>query len=134
MKTVAAGVVGWFIGGKIHSKRAVKKANNKSYKQHKELYLKYLQDVGALQNQIAELEAYIRTATKQQLADEFMEADLDNDRKVTRYEFEMHKKKYLAKHPEAAGTFPKFEDFDPDANGMITMGEHEQYYIDRGML
>lgn len=107
MKAVGAGVVGWFLGGKIHSKRAVKKANTKSYKQHKELYMKYLQDVGALQTQVAELQAYITTATKQQLADEFMEADIDNDRKVTRYEFEMHKKKYLEKHPEAAATFPR---------------------------
>ena len=128
------GLAGWFVGGKIHSRRAVKKANAKSYKQHKELYLKYLQDVGALQNQVAELQAYIQSATKQQLADEFMEADLDNDRQVTRYEFEMHKKKYLEKHPEAAASFPNFNDFDPDANGRITMGEHEQYYKDRGML
>jgi hypothetical protein len=134
VKTAAVGAIGWFLGGKIHSKRAVKKANAKSYKQHKDLYLKYLQDVGTLQQQVAELQAYITSATKQQLADEFMEADLDNDRKVTRYEFEMHKKKYLEKHPEAAASFPRFEDFDPDADGRITMSEHEQYYIDRGML
>lgn len=132
IKPALFGLVGWAIGGKVHSKRAVKKTikeeGKKAESELKKLYMKYLQDVGALQGQVAELQNYITTTTKQQLTDEFLEADLNNDKKVSRYEFEMHKKKYLEKHPEAADTFPKFDDFDPDANGLITMKEHEQYY------
>mmetsp|Transcript_18942 Transcript_18942/g.28057 ORF Transcript_18942/g.28057 Transcript_18942/m.28057 type:complete len:203 (+) Transcript_18942:130-738(+) len=128
VKSAAFGVAGWVLGGKIHSKRAVKKADKANQAEFKKLYLKYLQDVGQLQQDKAELQNYITTTTKQQLTDEFLEADLNSDQKVSRYEFEMHKKKYLEKHPEAAATFPRFDDFDPDQNGLITMKEHEQYY------
>ena len=126
--------MGWFIGGKIHSGRAVKKAKKDSSKVVSELYTKYLQDVGALQSQNAELQNYITSLTKQMLTEEFLSADLDNDRRVTRAEFEMHKKKYLAQHPEFQGQFPRFEEFDPDSNGMITLAEHENYYERQGLV
>jgi hypothetical protein len=134
VKTAAFGVATWFVGGKIHSRRAVKKANKESYKAQKELYMKYLQDVGTLQSQVAELQNYISAMTKQQLTDEFLAADLDNDHRVSRAEFEMYKKQYLQKHPEAVNNFPRFEEFDPDANGVITVREHESYYERQGLL
>ena len=134
VKSLAFGAAGWFLGGKIHSKRALKKANKKSTKDLKDLYSRYIQDVTALQTQNAELEAFIKQSAKQQLAEEFLQADVDNNRQVSRAEFELHKKQYLAKHPEYAGQFPRFEDFDPDGNGMITIAEHEQYYEQRGMI
>lgn len=134
IKSLAFGAVGWFIGGKIHSKRAVKKANKKSKQDLKDLYSRYIQDVSALQTHVAELEAFIKQSAKQQLEEEFLQADLDGNRQVSRAEFEMHKKKYLARHPEFVGQFPDFEDFDPDGNGMITIAEHEQYYEQRGLI
>lgn len=96
--------------------------------------MKYLQDVGALQNQIAELQEYIKLMTKQQLTEEFLQADVDNDHLVSRAEYEMYKRQYLQKHPEAVNNFPRFEEFDPDANGMITVREHEHYYERQGLL
>ena len=134
IKSIGFGVAGWFIGGKIHSGRAVKKESKKNSKVVSELYTKYLKDVGNLQVQNAELQNYISTLTKQMLTEEFLSADIDNDRRVTRAEFEMHKKKYLAQHPEFTGQFPAFEEFDPDANGMITLAEHENYYERQGLV
>lgn len=132
-KTIAFTAAGWMVGGKIHSKRAVKKANKKATKDLKDLYTKYIQDVTTLQSQNAELEAYIKQAGREQLKEEFIRADVDNDRKVSRAEFERYKRDYLASHPEMAPSqFPRFEDFDPDSNGMITMSEHDQYYTKRG--
>mmetsp|Transcript_21379 Transcript_21379/g.46371 ORF Transcript_21379/g.46371 Transcript_21379/m.46371 type:complete len:211 (-) Transcript_21379:189-821(-) len=133
-KTAAFGLTTWFLGGKIHSKRAVKKANQAHTKAQKELYLKYLQDVGALQTQNAELHQYIKAMTKQQLNEEFLQADLDIDGKVSRAEFEAYKRQYLQKHPDMVNNFPRFEEFDPDHNGMITVAEHESYYERQGLL
>jgi phage-related minor tail protein len=134
MKTAAISAASWFIGAKIHSKRAVKKANKKSQQDLQGLYSKYIQDVTALQNQNAELEAYIKQSTRASLEEEFLRADIDNNKLVSRAEYEMNKKQYLQKHPEFRGSFPKFEDFDPDGNGMISMREHDAYYEQRGMI
>ena len=127
-------VAGWFLGGKIHSGRAVKKANNKAKNEIKQIYAQYLSDVTALQTQNAELQQFIKQSAKQQLYDEFLSADIDNNKQVSRAEYEMHKKNYIAKHPEYQGEFPAFDEFDPDGNGMITNYEHEKYYSDRGMI
>ena len=134
VKMVGVGMTGWFLGGKIHSKRAVKKAQKKHIKEMREIYSKYLKDVSTLQTQIAELEKFIKDSTRKQLEDEFLRADYDDNRKVSRAEFEQYKREYLAKHPDMAGQFPAFEEFDPDHNGYITMGEHEEYYEQRGMI
>lgn len=128
------GAVGWFLGGKVHSKRTLKKAHKKHVKEMKDLYSKYLTDIGKLQTHIAELEKIIKDSARQQLTEEFLQADYDNNRQVNRAEFERYKREYLVKHPEMAGQFPAFEEFDPDHNGMITLREHEKYYEDRGLL
>lgn len=131
---VGAGLAGWFLGGKIHSSRAVKKANAKSKKDLRELYSKYISDISAMQQQNLELEKFIKESARQQLAEEFLRADYDNNRQVSRAEFEAYKREYLAKHPDMSAQFPDFESFDPDRNGMITIREHEKYYEDRGMI
>jgi len=135
VKPVLIGVVSWFLGGKFHSRRAVKKAEKKQNAVQKDLYKRYLQDVSSLQMQNAQLQEYIQQSTVQQLTEEFLQADLNNDRRVSRAEFERYKAQYLEKHPEAdPSMFPRFEDFDPDHNGMVTLEEHEQYYRNHGML
>lgn len=135
VRQVLFGVAGWFIGGKIHSRRAVAKVNKEKFAQQKELYKRYIQDVATLQQEIENLKLFIQENAKHQLMEEFLQADVDNDRKVSRAEFEMYKKQYLAKHPEAdASQFPRFEDFDPDRNGMVTVDEHESYYRKHGLL
>lgn len=127
-KTLAFGAVTWFLGGKFHSKRAVSKANKKSAQERKELYAQYYKDVLALQTQNAELAQYIDESSKRQLDSEFEAADIDHDNKVSRAEFNMYKNSYLQKHPEMASQFPKFEDFDPDSNGLISKDEYDAYY------
>ncbi|CAB9518162.1 expressed unknown protein [Seminavis robusta] len=134
VKMFGAGVAGWFLGGKIHSKRALKKQHKKHIEDLKDLYSKYINDVSTQQSQIAELEAFIKESARQQLADEFLRADYDNNRQVSRAEFERYKREYLIKHPEMTSAFPEFEAFDPDRNGMITLREHEEYYEQRGMI
>jgi hypothetical protein len=135
VKPVLFGVVGWFIGGKVHSRRAVSKVKKEQFASQKELYKRYIQDVSTLQHQNDQLQEFIQQSAKQQLMEEFLQADVDNDRRVSRAEFEMYKKQYLAKHPDAdASQFPRFEDFDPDRNGMVTVDEHESYYRKHGLL
>lgn len=132
-KTAAIGAFSWFLGGKIHSKRAVSKANKKHAKEKQALYTQYYKDVLALQTQNTELATYIDQLTKQQLDGEFEAADVDNDNKVSRAEFNMYKNRYLQKHPEMASQFPKFEDFDPDHNGLISKAEYDAYYKKLGL-
>lgn len=134
-KTLAFCAGSWLLGGRIHSKRAVKKANLEHQKSQREFYLQYVKDVNTLQKQNQELQNYVTEVTKQKLTEEFLAADLDNNRQVTRAEFEMYKKAYIAKHPEMKNVqFPSFEEFDPDGNGVISMREHEQYYERQGLL
>eukprot|EP00536_Pseudo-nitzschia_multiseries_P012880 jgi/Psemu1/244941/estExt_Genewise1.C_5130013 len=135
VKNVAIGATSWFLGAKFHSRRAVKKSEKNSVKAHQKLYERYVKDVSALQLQNAQLQEYIQQSTIQQLTEEFLQADTNNDRKVSRLEFERYKADYLKKHPEAdPSMFPRFEDFDPDHNGMVTLKEHEDYYRNQGMI
>lgn len=134
LKAAATGAAGWLIGAKIHSKRAVTKANKKHQKAQAALYTKYVTDVQALQTQNAQLKTFIRESARQSLKDDFLRADYSDDGQVTRAEFEQYKKEYLRKHPDQAATFPKFEDFDPDHNGVVTFREHQQYYEKAGMI
>lgn len=127
-QTLAFGAATWLIGGRIHSKRAVSKATKKHQAAQKQLYTQYYKDVLALQTQNAELQEYAKQALKGQIDGQFESADIDNDNRVSRAEFNAYKKQYLAKHPEMAGTFPAFEEFDPDANGMVSKAEHDAYY------
>lgn len=127
-KTFAIGAASWFIGGKIHAKRAVNKANKKHKAEQKALYTKYYQDVLSLQTQNQELQQYAALIQQQQLDTEFDLADFDGDNRVSRAEFETYKRQYLAKHPEMADQFPSFEQFDPDRNGMVTKAEHDAFY------
>ena len=127
-KPLAFGVVGWFLGGKIHSKRAVSKANKKHLQEQKDLYKQYYQDVLTLQTQNSELQQYVDYYAKMHQDGEFDAADIDHDNKVSRAEFNRYRSNYLQKHPEMASEFPRFEDFDPDANGLISKAEYDAYY------
>lgn len=127
-KPLAFGCVGWFLGGKIHSKRAVAKANKKHTESQKQLYSQYYKDVLLLQTQNAELEQHLQEYQKHHLDGEFEAADLNDDDRVSRAEFNAYKARYLKKHPEMADQFPSFESFDPDRNGFITKEEHDDFY------
>jgi hypothetical protein len=54
-KMVLGGAVGWFLGGKVHTRRLQKKLNAKHKEEQKALYQQYYNDVYTLQTQNAEL-------------------------------------------------------------------------------
>ena len=135
VKNVLISASSWFVGAKFHSRRAIRKQSKSAEKVQQKLYERYVQDVSALQLQNQQLQEYIQQSTVQQLTEEFLTADTNNDRQVSRLEFERYKTDYLKKHPDADPTmFPRFEDFDPDSNGMVTLHEHEDYYRKQGMV
>merc|ERR1712071_561592 len=51
--------------------------------------------------------------------DEFKQPDVDGDDRISRAEFNMYVKNYLA-------DYPRFEDFDHDGNGFISFQEYSQ--------
>jgi hypothetical protein len=72
--------------------------------------------------------------TQKQLLAEFHAADVNQDDQVSRPEFERYKTLYLQEYPDIESTFAKFEDFDSDTNGFISVNEHEGYYKALGLL
>ena len=56
--------LGWFVGGKFHSRRVKKKLEKKHKKDQKELYQQYYNDVYALQKEKADLLATLEQYTK----------------------------------------------------------------------
>ena len=127
-KTLAFGAASWFLGGKIHSKRAVSKVNQKNAKDQKEIYKKFYTEIINLQTQNAELQQLVDYYAKRQQDTDWEIADIDRDNKVSRAEFNVFRNNYLQKHPEMVNDFAKFEDFDPDHNGQISRQEYDAYY------
>lgn len=56
-KIALGGAIGWFVGGKFHSRRLKKKLEQKHKQEQKALYQQYYNDVYTLQSQNAELTA-----------------------------------------------------------------------------
>jgi len=50
-KVAAATAFGWFVGGKVHSKRSSKKLKEKHKEETKNLYTQYYNDVYSLKEQ-----------------------------------------------------------------------------------
>ena len=69
----------------------------------------------------AELEALQRDY------DEFKQPDIDGDDRISRAEFNMYVKNYLANYPGLAEKdYPRFEDFDHDHDGFVSFTEYAQ--------
>jgi len=141
IKAIAVSGAGWFLGGRIHTSRAVKALKKKHMKDQKTLYSQYYNDVYKLQQQNAELayvveqyqaalkkaEADRETEAIQRDYDEFKQPDLDGDDRISRAEFNMYVKNYLANYPGLSEKdYPKFEDFDHDGDGHINFQEYAQ--------
>lgn len=117
------------MGAKYHSGRAVKKVKSKFQKEQKELYSQYYNDVYKLTEQNQELQsavqqlqqALMQVEEKHELEalqrdyDEFKQPDIDGDDRISRAEFNMYVRDYLANYPGLQEKdYPKFEDFDHD--------------------
>jgi hypothetical protein len=133
--------VSWFVGGKFHSGRVAKKLKSKHQKEQKALYSQYYNDVYKLSEQNQELLSYVgtlqdtlkQTEAKHELEsiqrdyDEFKQPDIDGDDRISRAEFNMYVKNYLANYPGLSeADYPKFEDFDHDGDGFVSFKEYAQ--------
>ena len=59
--------------------------------------------------------------------DEFKQPDIDGDDKISRAEFNMYVKNYLANYPGLTEKdYPKFDDFDHDGDGYVSFEEYAQ--------
>jgi hypothetical protein len=128
-KFLVGSAVSWFLGGKFHSGRTAKKLKTKFQKEQKELYSQYYNDVyklteqnSQLQTAVKELQAALRELEEkhelegiQRDYDEFKQPDIDGDDRISRAEFNMYVKNYLANYPGLQEKdYPRFEDFDHD--------------------
>lgn len=140
-KLVGASAVSWFLGAKFHSGRTAKSLKQKFQKEQKTLYQQYYNDVYKLSEQNTELQ-YMVEQLQQALSkteqahemeaiqrdyDEFKMPDIDGDDRISRAEFNMYVKNYLASYPGLAEKdYPKFEDFDHDGDGFVSFQEYAQ--------
>jgi hypothetical protein len=140
-KMLMVGGLGWFLGGKIHSGRVGKKLKTKHMKEQKNLYTQYYNDVYKLQEQYATCE-YMYEQLQNQFKgvqekvemdaiqrdyDEFKQPDVDGDDRISRAEFNMYVKNYLANYPGLTEKdYPRFEDFDHDGDGFVSFQEYAQ--------
>jgi len=59
--------------------------------------------------------------------EEFKQPDIDGDERISRAEFNMYIKNYLANYPGLSEKdYPKFEDFDHDGDGFVSFQEYSQ--------
>lgn len=140
-KLAILGGTSWFLGARVHSKRATKVLKKKHMKETKTLYSQYYNDVYKLQEQNAEMAYAVEKLQKalvkvqeevemekiQRDYDEFKQPDVDGDDRISRAEFAMYVKNYLANYPGLAEKdYPRFEDFDHDKDGYVGFQEYAQ--------
>ncbi|GMH63895.1 hypothetical protein TrRE_jg9585, partial [Triparma retinervis] len=136
MKAIAAGGLGGFVIG-----RKLRQVKKQHQKEQKKLYTQYYNDVYKMQEQINEYayqaEHYKSVAVQVQESaeldamqrdyDEFKQPDIDGDDRISRAEFNMYVKNYLANYPGLAEKdYPRFEDFDHDHDGFVSFSEYSQ--------
>jgi Ca2+-binding EF-hand superfamily protein len=138
---IVSSALSWFVGGKFHSARTAKKLKAKHLKEQKQLYTQYYNDVYKLSEQNQDLLSYVdqlsdtlkQTEAKHELEaiqrdyDEFKQPDIDGDDRISRAEFNMYVKNYLANYPGLSEKdYPRFEDFDHDGDGYVSFKEYAQ--------
>jgi Ca2+-binding EF-hand superfamily protein len=113
----------------------------KHQKEQKQLYSQYYNDVYKLSEQNQALSVHAEELTDllktteakaeldalQRDYDEFKQPDIDGDDKISRAEFNMYVKNYLANYPGLTEKdYPRFEDFDHDGDGFVSFQEYSQ--------
>lgn len=128
------GVFGNFVGGWMKKRGMAKKHQ----KEKKELinYVQQIDDVykqreAQWQKEYQKLYKAYEALEKDSLErdyEEFKAPDTDGDDKVTREEYAIYVRKYLASFPELSEKdFPKFDEFDLDADGTVSFAEWQRY-------
>lgn len=111
------------MGAKVHTGRVTQKLKARHQKEQKQLYTQYYNDVYKLSEQNQELTNYIeqlsdtlkQTEAKHELEalqrdyEEFKQPDIDGDERISRAEFNMYVKNYLANYPGLSEKdYPKY--------------------------
>ncbi|EJK50853.1 hypothetical protein THAOC_30041, partial [Thalassiosira oceanica] len=130
--------LGWFIGGRIHSKRASTKLKKKHSKERAAFVQLYREQVGALQEFNKESARIIQAMESSIIARQngvpaeidtvpFFMADTDGSKRISKAEFDRYVKDYLSNYPGLRPEdIPKWESFDHDYSGSITFEEYNQ--------
>lgn len=138
VKIAAGGGFGWFLGGKIHSKKAVTTLKKKHSKERAAFVQLYREQVGALQEFNKESARIIKAMESSIVARQngvpaeidtvpFFMADTDGSKKISKYEFDKYVREYLANYPGLRPEdIPRWENFDHDHSGTITFDEYNQ--------
>ncbi|KAL7547647.1 hypothetical protein ACHAWF_010937 [Thalassiosira exigua] len=138
MKMAAGSVCGWFLGGKIHSKRAADKLKKKHTKERAAFVQLYREQVGALQEFNKESARIIQAMESSFIARQngvpseidtvpFFMADTDGSKKISKGEFDKYVREYLINYPGLKPEdIPRWESFDHDHSGQITFDEYNQ--------
>lgn len=140
-KVAIASAASYILGAKIHSGRVAKAMKKKHTQDQKTLYTQYYNDVYKLEEQKTELQIANEQLQKSLLTaneehenenlqreyDEFKQPDVDGDDQISRTEFNLYVKNYLANYPGLTEKdYPKFEDFDHDKDGQVSFQEYAQ--------
>lgn len=138
VKMAAGGAVGWFLGGKIHSKRAAKALKKKHSKERGAFVQLYREQVGTLQEFNKESARIIQAMESSIIARQngvpaeidtvpFFMADTDGSKRISKAEFDRYVREYLANYPGLRPEdIPRWESFDHDHSGQITFEEYNQ--------
>ena len=121
---------GWILNGSIKQR--------KFDKERKELmqYLQLQEEVSKTREKQWQQEyrklykAYdeLEKETVERDYEEFKAPDTNNDDMISRAEFNTYVRKYLSSFPELSEKdFPKFEEFDLDADGVVSFDEWQQF-------
>lgn len=138
VKMATGGALGWFVGGKIHSKRAATELKKKHSKERGAFVQLYREQVGALQEFNKESARIIKAMESSIIARQngvpaeidtvpFFMADTDGSKKISKYEFDRYVREYLANYPGLRPEdIPRWESFDHDMSGTITFDEYQE--------
>lgn len=138
LKVAASSALGWFVGGKIHSKRAGDTLKKKHSKERAAFVQTYREQVGTLQEFNKESARIIKAMESAYIARQngvpaeidtvpFFMADTDGSKKISKYEFDKYVKEYLMNYPGLKPEdIPRWDSFDHDMSGTITFDEYQQ--------
>lgn len=138
VKIALGGGFGWFLGGKIHSKRAATTLKKKHSKERAAFVQLYREQVGALHEFNKESARIIQAMESSIIARQngvpseidtvpFFMADTDGSKKISKAEFDRYVREYLANYPGLKSEdIPRWESFDHDMSGTITFDEYNQ--------
>lgn len=138
VKMATGAAAGWFLGGKIHSKRAAKSLKQKHAKERAAFVQLYREQVGALQEFNKESARIIQAMESSIIARQngvpaeidtvpFFMADTDGSKKISKAEFDRYVREYLSNYPGLKPEdIPRWESFDHDMSGQITFDEYNQ--------